>query len=213
MKIEFVYFDLGNVLVAFDHEIACHNLATLTGMTVDRGRQLLFDGLGEEPGLQTQYESGQLTEEAYDQRIRAEADGAWSTEELMLAISDMFTPIESMAKVIAAVRHFVPRVGVLSNTCRAHWQFVRRQPWHVSMVDFDVMILSYEAQSMKPDAGIYEVAERAAGVRPESILFLDDKAENVAAARERGWTAEQCLGGSEAEVALGKHVSGFRVYS
>ncbi len=47
---------------------------------------------------------------------------------------------------------------------------------------------------MKPDPRIYAAAEAAAGVAPSRILFLDDRAENVQAAIDRGWQAAQCLG-------------------
>ena len=56
--------------------------------------------------------------------------------------------------------------------------------------------------AMKPDAEIYDAAEKAAHVRPDRILFLDDKPENVAMARERGWKAEQCLGGDQAKAVI-----------
>jgi FMN phosphatase YigB (HAD superfamily) len=42
---------------------------------------------------------------------------------------------------------------------------------------------------MKPDARIYEVAERGTGRRGADILYLDDRPENVAAGLARGWRA------------------------
>ncbi|MEM6468200.1 MAG: HAD family phosphatase [Planctomycetota bacterium] len=206
MKIEFVFFDLGNVLIEFNPQVACRNVSELTGLSMGTTEAHLFEGVNRQPGLQQRYETGQIDEEEYADAVRELASGDWTTDQLMLAISDMFTPIESMSEVIAEVRSCVPRIGLLSNTCPAHWKFVRRQPWRVSMVDFDVIILSFEARSMKPDAVIYEQAEKAAAVRPGSILFLDDKEENVLAARERGWLAEQCLGGDQARDALKNHL-------
>ena len=38
-----------------------------------------------------------------------------------------------------------------------------------------------------PDAAMFEHVERTAGVTPQQILFFDDLAENVDAARRRGW--------------------------
>jgi HAD superfamily hydrolase (TIGR01509 family) len=42
---------------------------------------------------------------------------------------------------------------------------------------------------MKPDARIYEVVERQTGQRGAAILYLDDRAENVAGGAARGWQA------------------------
>jgi hypothetical protein len=35
------------------------------------------------------------------------------------------------------------------------------------------------------------VSEQRSGRRPEQLFFTDDRADNVAAARARGWTAHQ----------------------
>jgi HAD superfamily hydrolase (TIGR01509 family) len=42
---------------------------------------------------------------------------------------------------------------------------------------------------MKPDPALYRVVESAAGVPPARILFIDDRPENVEAARKLGWQA------------------------
>jgi FMN phosphatase YigB (HAD superfamily) len=52
---------------------------------------------------------------------------------------------------------------------------------------FDGHILSYEHKSMKPDARLYEVVERMSGHRGSSLLYLDDRPENIAAGAGRGW--------------------------
>jgi putative hydrolase of the HAD superfamily len=43
----------------------------------------------------------------------------------------------------------------------------------------------------KPDAAIYRHAAEGLGVRPEEILFVDDREENVAGARAVGMVAIQ----------------------
>lgn len=203
MRIEFVYFDLGNVLVSFDPEIACRNVARLTGVSTEKAREVIY-----ESGLQDSYEQGRVTSHLYWQLVCDQInidkvdERKFSKRALLDAISDMFTPIDSMVETVAMARSRVDRVGVLSNTCPAHWQWVRKQPWPVSQIDYDVIILSCEVMSMKPEAKIYEAAEKAAAVRPDRILFLDDKMENVNAARERGWVAEQCIGGDHAKAVI-----------
>ena len=55
---------------------------------------------------------------------------------------------------------------------------------------------------MKPDSVIYRTAEERSGVPAKSLLFLDDKPENISAALSRDWHANCCLGGQEAVQAL-----------
>ena len=41
----------------------------------------------------------------------------------------------------------------------------------------------------KPDPRIYEIVEETSGVAPGALLFIDDRADNIAQARARGWQA------------------------
>lgn len=199
-KIEFVYFDLGNILVQFDRARACENVATLAGISLERANEFVCDG-----GAQNQYETGEVTSEEFWELARESLgldEQQLPKQAYLEAISDMFTPIDSMVEIVEYARRAAGRVGVLSNTCVAHWEWVRSRPWPVSQIDYDVKILSYEVKSMKPDAGIYEAAEAAANVKPDQILFVDDRAENVEAAKKRGWNAFQCLGGKPVKAIL-----------
>lgn len=54
---------------------------------------------------------------------------------------------------------------------------------------FDPVIYSHETGAMKPDPSIYWLACEAIGAEPKKILFIDDVAENVDAARAFGMQA------------------------
>jgi putative hydrolase of the HAD superfamily len=59
---------------------------------------------------------------------------------------------------------------------------------------FDVSCYSWELGAAKPDPAFFTEAARRIGAEPGAILFIDDWARNVAAAREAGLAAEQwCL--------------------
>jgi putative hydrolase of the HAD superfamily len=57
--------------------------------------------------------------------------------------------------------------------------------------DFDVLIWSYQHNLAKPEAAIYELLLEKLGTAPEETLFLDDKIENIEAARHLGIRALQ----------------------
>jgi putative hydrolase of the HAD superfamily len=52
--------------------------------------------------------------------------------------------------------------------------------------DFDVLIWSYQHGLVKPDPAIYRLVLERLGTAPEETLFLDDKLENIEAARQLG---------------------------
>jgi putative hydrolase of the HAD superfamily len=55
---------------------------------------------------------------------------------------------------------------------------------------FDHLFFSCEIGCSKPSARFYAAIEERLGLKGESILFFDDDARNVEAARARGWRAE-----------------------
>jgi len=61
---------------------------------------------------------------------------------------------------------------------RAHYPFLDA---------FDACFISARLGLMKPDPAIYAALERATGVPPGRLLFVDDRPDNIAAARARGW--------------------------
>lgn len=52
--------------------------------------------------------------------------------------------------------------------------------------DFDLLIWSYQHRMAKPEPAIYELLLDKLGTAPDETLFLDDKLENIEAARQLG---------------------------
>ncbi len=59
------------------------------------------------------------------------------------------------------------------------------------LVDFDRHYVSGRMGVIKPDPRIYQMVEEDCGLAPQSLLFADDKVENIAAAAARGWRTHQ----------------------
>ncbi|KUF10137.1 HAD family hydrolase [Pseudoponticoccus marisrubri] len=53
--------------------------------------------------------------------------------------------------------------------------------------EFDRAFVSGHLEVMKPEPRIYEILEQETGLAPDRLIFTDDKEENVAMARARGW--------------------------
>jgi len=55
--------------------------------------------------------------------------------------------------------------------------------------EVDGIVYSAMAGYQKPDAGFYSFAEKKTGYRPDELLMIDDKMENIEAAKAAGWLA------------------------
>ncbi len=181
-KVEFVYFDLGNVIVHFDHSKMGENLSSLTELSSAEAYRLAFDS-----GLQFQYESGQISTEELVTEFNQQANSGLTTDQFCDAISDIFWLNRPIVPLLAQLSLAGVPMAVLSNTCVAHWEFVLGKfPIIASFFENSKNILSYQCKSMKPDDKIYQTAIEMAGVHPEKIFFTDDREDNVAGAQRNG---------------------------
>lgn len=62
---------------------------------------------------------------------------------------------------------------------------------------FDGMVTSFNAKALKPDARIFEYAERTLGIKPEETLFIDDSQTNLDAAAKLGFKTMLVAEGEE----------------
>jgi putative hydrolase of the HAD superfamily len=187
---EFVFFDLGNVILHFDHEIGCRQVATLTGVDVDRVREVLFVC-----GIQQDYELGRISSQQVVARF-CELTGFRPPDEgfselFSRAASDIFWINRAILPVVTQLRAVVFPMGILSNTCSSHWEFINSGRFRSVMELFSEHVLSFASNCMKPDLRIFHNAIDRAGVSADRILFVDDRPENVAGAIEAGIDAHQ----------------------
>ncbi|MCA9156538.1 MAG: HAD family phosphatase [Planctomycetales bacterium] len=180
----FIYFDLGNVLLNFDHEIACRQMAAIAGVEPRVIRELVFQS-----DLQWQYECGQVTSREFYDHFREQTRSEPEFAELLHAASDIFTLNLSIVPLVAHLKAAGHRLGILSNTCDAHWQFVTAGRYWTVPDAFSVHALSFELGAMKPDPKIYEAAAELAGCEPGEIFFMDDREDNVQGALAAGFDA------------------------
>ena len=73
----------------------------------------------------------------------------------------------------------------LSNFGAEFWAMFR--PVAPIFGHFADCVISGEEQCAKPHAAIYAVLEQRSGLGASELLFVDDRADNIAAAQARGW--------------------------
>lgn len=188
---KFIYFDLGNVLLHFDHAIMCRQMAEVAStsqreVTAQHVREVVF-----ESKLEDAFETGELSGEAFHARFCEATQTSPSVAALEQAASDIFWPNHSILPVLGALIGARAPIGILSNINVWHWQFISNGRYRLIPGAFAAAALSFQIHAMKPSAAIYARAADLAGFAPEEIFYVDDLADNVVAARQAGFDSVQ----------------------
>ncbi|MGV6850518.1 MAG: HAD family hydrolase [Marinibacterium sp.] len=179
MQPEAVVFDIGNVLIEWqperfydavigaDRRRALFSQVDLSGMNagVDLGQ----------PFIETVYAAADAHPE-WRAEIRL-----WHDRWIEMASPD----IPHSVRLLRALQARSVPVYALSNfgvesfdiACR-HYPFLN---------EFDRRYISGHMKLVKPDPRIYAELERDTSLAPGSLLFADDRTDNIAAAQARGW--------------------------
>lgn len=179
MDIEAVVFDIGNVLIAWQPE---QRYDALIGARKRRRMFAEFDF----HAMMTRIDSGGDFAEEVERA--AAAHPGWRDEILMVRDrwDDLARPeIPHSVRLMRALRTRGVPVFALSNFGAGN--FPLSEAAHPFLKEFDRRYISGQMGMAKPDPRIYAAVEADCGVRPQALLFADDRAENVEAARARGW--------------------------
>lgn len=84
--------------------------------------------------------------------------------------------------------HQTYHLAILSNNNEVHWEIITKK-WGLERY-FQSMYSSHLLGKLKPDADIFEWVKKDLPYAPGEILFIDDNALNVEAARHIAFTAE-----------------------
>jgi HAD superfamily hydrolase (TIGR01509 family) len=175
-----VVFDLGKVLLDFDYGISSRKIADQSDLSASEVFHLLCQST-----LPYRLESGLLTTEEFYNEVRTATGFRGGLEQFTGHFADIFSEIKPMTAMQAALRARGVPTYIFSNTNDIAIRHVReRYPF---FANFDGYILSYEQGVMKPDPRIYEIVERQTAHSGAALLYLDDRAENIATGAERGW--------------------------
>jgi len=195
--IELVCFDLGGVLVR-----TCTVWSDLCRAARLEVRGGSAGALAEQARRQIGEAQmlGSLSTEQWVEAMHRALDGLYSAEEIT-ALHDAVLIGEYPG--VGALIDDLHRAGVatacLSNTSSPHWVKMLHHDG-VDPLPGDALYpgvrslgshhASHLMRLLKPSPSIYRAFEKATGYSGAQILFFDDLAENIAAAREVGWRAE-----------------------
>lgn len=131
-------------------------------------------------------------------QLSAATGGAYSPAEVeRIHHAWLIEEYEGVGEVVDALTRLEGvETGLLSNTNEEHWR--RHQSDRCAGLECFPAVsrlrhrhASHLLKLAKPGVDIYHAFAKQTGHRAEGILFFDDLPENIAAAREAGWHAEQ----------------------
>jgi glucose-1-phosphatase len=193
-----VLVDFGNVIAFFDHRKACRQLAALSSVQVE------VDAVYAEifqTSLEADYDTGRISTRQFLDALRR-ALGLEATDAVIgQAWSDIYTPNEAMARTIQALKTRGLRLVLASNTNELHHDWFDRV-FADTLSVFDARVLSYQVGSRKPDRQFFTACLSAAGCPASECLYVDDRADLVAAGRHLGLPSLMYAPGVDVEAAV-----------
>lgn len=179
-KPEAVVFDLGKVLLDFSYARLARNMEEHCSVAFEE----LLAALNQSE-LLFRYETGLITSQAFFEEVKRLSSFRHGYEDFEPLFADIFTPIDEMIDLQQRLQQSGIPSYVFSNTNEIAVKHIRRK--YPFFANFSGYIFSYEHRSMKPDPRLYEVVEEVTGRRGKSLLYIDDRPENIAHGVERGW--------------------------
>lgn len=183
--IKLFVFDLGNVILPFEHRqiaVKLHERSTDKAAFVS---QQLFDVMFDlENGLVNPYEEGHMsTVEFFSElkrRFRLDMD--------IDAFKDIWNPIFREDREVNEAIVYLKEKGyplfLLSNTNELHFSYIIDK--YPIIHSFDEWLLSFEVGAKKPKRRIYEAIFEKMDVQPGEVFYIDDIPKYVEVAKHLG---------------------------
>lgn len=183
--IELFVFDLGKVILPFDHRQIVPKLHERSRSRDRYSEQEMFDYIFDwDHGFINPYEEGLLSSLEFYQHIRKRYDLQVEFEEFADIWSNIFQDDPEVNEVIVYLKARGMPVYLLSNTNELHFSHILNKFPIVHLMD--EWILSFEVGVKKPHRRIFEAVFEKSDVRRESVLYIDDVDLFVASARQSG---------------------------
>ncbi|MDD5108396.1 MAG: HAD family phosphatase [Candidatus Omnitrophica bacterium] len=180
-QIKVVLFDLGRVLVDFDHKRAAERISFFCTKSPQEIYNLFF-----ESEATIAFEAGKISPENFYLRVKEMLDLKLSYESFIPIWNDIFylsPKNRSIFKLVNSLRARY-KTALLSNINALHYEYVKKN-FPVFGV-FDEIFLSFELGLIKPDKEIYNSVVRKLKVNPQEIFYTDDRADLVESAKALG---------------------------
>ena len=178
---EVIIFDLGNVLIDFDHRIAARRLSKFTDNTPEEIFNLFFDSR-----LTSLFEQGKIQPENFFLEVKKILHADIEYLDFLPIWNEIFFLSENNRQVYSLAKFLRPkyRLALLTNINILHFEYLKAK---FGVFDvFDNILASCELGLTKPDPLIYRKTLNTLGVKPKQVAYIDDRPELVEIASSLG---------------------------
>jgi glucose-1-phosphatase len=180
--IKVLLFDLGRVLVDFDHLRAARRIALFCA----KSPQQIYDLFFESPAT-IDFEAGRISPEDFYLQVKSMLDLNLSYASFEPIWNDIFFLSAKNRAVFGLAnslrQHY--QTAMLSNINMLHYEYLKK---HFPVFGaFDRVFLSFELGLIKPDKQIYNLVASQLGVATQEIFYTDDRPELVETAKSLGF--------------------------
>jgi FMN phosphatase YigB (HAD superfamily) len=176
-----IIFDLGNVLLDFDHTIAANRLSGFT----DKDRQQIYN-LFFDSELTHLFEDGKISPSQFFSQVKEILNLRLGYDEFVPIWNEIFFFSEKNLQVynLASGLKGKYQITLLSNINVLHFEYIKKT---FPILDaFHNIITSFETGFSKPSPAIYKKALQVLGAEAQNVFYTDDRAELVESARQLG---------------------------
>lgn len=179
-RIKAIIFDLGNVLIDFDHRLAAEKLCKFTDKTVEEMFDLFFDS-----ELTALFEEGKISGLQFFSRVKEMLNLRLGYDEFVPIWNQIFFFTEKNLTVYNLACNLKNRykIALLSNINILHFEYVKKT---LPVLNTFQMITSFELGLRKPQSQIYQKALEILGVSPGDCFYTDDRPELIESAKGLG---------------------------
>lgn len=184
-RIRHIFFDFGRTIVEHPEDGAGLRIVKATGVTDEADAARIRDVVFSAAKYANDLDDGSITREQYKELLRG--DLPERLHEYALAAADYHISalpvLPGMLELLRKLKADGYKLYITSNLDEKHAGEMKDT---VIAPYFDAMLFSSHIRIRKPHAAFFETALAQFGLRAEECLFIDDLADNVAAAEACG---------------------------
>ena len=175
-----IIFDLGGVVINVKMDKIFDYWAKETGYNANYVKQIF-----ESKDIFDRFERGEISPANYKESISCKLGLEMSEDKFYNVWNDVFNDLDPRIADLLYNLKSKLRLVVLTNTNEIHGDRWKNKYKYI-LKNFEKIFCSYEINARKPEKKAYEIVINYLNIKPNFILFLDDKVENVKVASSLG---------------------------
>lgn len=183
-EIDTVIFDLGRVLIDFDHRRAAGKVSSFCDKSAEEIFNLFFDS-----PLTCLFEEGKISPQDFFLKVKETLNLKLGYPEFVSIWNDIFFLSEKNYAVYHLAKSLKRKykLAVITNVNILHFEYLKKDFPVFSA--FHHIFTSFELGAIKPKPLIYEKSVELLGTKASNIFYTDDRPELVESARRLGMQA------------------------